>query len=485
MKFTSFQVAAFCNASYDRNPLHIDTDYARRTQFGRPIVYGVAAVLYALGQWADGRAFRLKSLRAVFRKPLFEGEEYEFVIEDGVDGTVLRFRKGTVDYTVITLQAQLLSELPMGARQLLPPFAPALEAAAHPQTDVHTVDYVMNTAAWSELQAAFRMGPQTMLPQQMATLLWASYHVGMALPGRQALFSELQVSFADTDLRTIKVELSLDKVKFDERFNRFSITASGPAVTSLRIVAFARPLPVDFPLATMPRFAEGALPLHGKVAFISGATRGFGAAMARICALAGARLALNYRGDAAAAQALLTELHAHGSEATAFAADISDPTAVAEMATAIAAQFGQLDLIVNNAAPPIRDLHFTEQDNAELLRFVTQNLCITLETMRQLLPLLAKGGQFLHISTKYLVEPVRGFAHYLTAKAAQEALVQALALEHRDHEFIVARLPRILTDQTNVPFDLVPPRHPGEVAMEAIFALPQQGENNFRVVDLF
>jgi NAD(P)-dependent dehydrogenase (short-subunit alcohol dehydrogenase family) len=140
---------------------------------------------------------------------------------------------------------------------------------------------------------------------------------------------------------------------------------------------------------------------------------------------------------------------------------------------------------VNNAAPPIRDFHFLEQSSADFMQFVQQTLHITLETARQLLPLLSKGGHFLHISTKYLVEPVRGFSHYLTVKAAQEALVQALALEFRDHEFIVARLPRILTDQTNLAFDFDPPMHPGEVARDAILAMLQAHDDNYRAVNLF
>jgi NAD(P)-dependent dehydrogenase (short-subunit alcohol dehydrogenase family) len=117
---------------------------------------------------------------------------------------------------------------------------------------------------------------------------------------------------------------------------------------------------------------------------------------------------------------------------------------------------------------------------------VAQNLSIALETARQLLPLLAKGGQFLHISTQYLAKPVRGFSHYLTAKAAQEILLKALALEFGDHTFIVARLPRILTDQTNLPFDFDPPQHPGEIAKQVILALAQQeGLENYREIHLF
>jgi NAD(P)-dependent dehydrogenase (short-subunit alcohol dehydrogenase family) len=485
MKFTSLHIDAFCAASYDRNPLHIDADYARRTQFGRPVVYGVAAVLYALGQWADGRSFRLENLRAIFRKPLFEGEEYALVIEQGTDSHTLRLRKGTVDYSVITFQAQFLTDAPLENAQLYRAFVPVQEASAQPLVDAMSVYYVMNTGAFPALQRAFQLGPQSMPPHQLATLLWASYHVGMALPGRQALFSELQVTFAPVDLQTAKVELDLDAAGFDERFNRYIITGSGAGVSALRIATFARPLPVDFPLSAMPQYAENATPLADKVVFISGATRGFGAAMARMCALAGAHIALNYRGDRAAADALVQELRAQGTQAEAYAADMADPAAVTAMATAISARFGQLDLIVNNAAPPIRDLQFGEQTNADLTQFVTQNLSITLETARQLLPLLSGSGQFLHISTKYLVEPVRGFAHYLTAKAAQEALIQGLALEYRDVDFVVARLPRILTDQTNLPFDFDPPRHPGEVAMEAILALAGRGNDNFRVVELF
>ncbi len=487
MKFTSHHVDTFCAASHDRNPLHIDAEYAKRTQFGRPVVYGVAAVLYALGQWAAGRSFRLDSLRAIFRKPLFEGEEYTLHIDESADGQVTaKFRKGSVEYSVIIFTAELLIAPPMESGQFYTQFERRSEATDTPITGPTEIYYVMHTGVWADLESAFQLSAGSMQPHQLATLLWASYFVGMALPGRQALFSELQITFAPVDLQTAKVELHLDEANFDDRFNRYVIQGQGPGVSALRITAFARPLPVDFPLSAMPQFADGARPLAGKVVFISGATRGFGAAMARMCARAGASLALNYRGDAAAAEALLAELHAHGSVAAAFPADMSDPIAVTEMATAIAAQFGQIDLIVNNAAPPIRDLQFLEQDNAEILRFVAQNLSITLETARHLLPILAKTGQFLHISTKYLVEPVRGFAHYLTAKAAQEALIQALALENRDPEFIVARLPRILTDQTNLPFDFDPPRHPGEVAMEAIAALERRGGgDNFRVLELF
>lgn len=486
MKFTAAQVSAFCAASHDRNPLHIDPDYARRSQFGKPVVYGLAAVLHALGVWAAGRTFRLQQLRAVFRKPLFEGEEYAVAVQESGSDVIVKFQKGPVDYAVVSFSATEMATHALEYAQLHTPFEPKPSPADAPEAAAHSQRYRMNAEAWPQLAEAFDLHPQAMPMHQSAALLWASYHVGMILPGRQALFSELQMTFTDEYVHSVEIVLELDAADFDERFNRYVLNGRGTGIDSLRIAAFRRPLPVDFPLSAMPAFAEGYLPLQGKVVFISGATRGFGAAMARMAARAGAMLALNYRGDASAADALRTELQAYGAEVEAYAADMADPAAVAQMATAISGRFGNIDLIVNNAAPPIRDLQFLEQDNLHIAQFVQQNLAITLETARHLLPLLSKGGQFLHVSTKYLVEPVRGFAHYLTAKAAQEALVQALSLESRDHEFIVVRLPRILTDQTNLAFDFDPPLHPGEVAREAILSLvDSKQDGNYRVVNLF
>ena len=60
--FTQSQIQAFEDFSYDRNPLHIDADYARRSQFGKPVVYGMAGVLAVLGEWKNKKPFQFESL---------------------------------------------------------------------------------------------------------------------------------------------------------------------------------------------------------------------------------------------------------------------------------------------------------------------------------------------------------------------------------------------------------------------------------------
>jgi NAD(P)-dependent dehydrogenase (short-subunit alcohol dehydrogenase family) len=496
VKFTAAQVGAFFAASRDANPLHRDAQYSHRTQFGRPVVYGMAAVLYALGHWSGGRPFKLKSLKAEFRKPLLLDENYDLTDKSTAGGRRIRFAKGPVDYAVISFAADLVNS-PRASDfvRAASAFVPRDAAADEPQTSARDVHYSVAPDALPELQKAFGVGPDNMPVNQLTALLWASYHVGMEMPGRQALFSELKMEFAVAGDDGDELEIALGSASFDERFNRYTVTGTGniagsgtgngTRIASFSITAYKRPLPVDFTLQDLPRFDGPEPPLHSKIVFISGAARGFGAALARSCFLAGAKLALNYRGDPHLALALRNEIRLAGGEAEIFEGRADDENSMRQLAQAVGAVFGGLDLVVNNAAPPIRELQFLEQDNADVLSFCSQNLAITLETARHLLPLLREGGQFLQISTRYLAVPVRGFAHYLAAKGAQEGLIRGLAEEFPKTEFIVARLPRILTDQTNVPFSFDPAANPGKVAHELILAMKNRGPDNFRLLEMY
>ncbi|MDP9083630.1 MAG: SDR family oxidoreductase [Pseudomonadota bacterium] len=486
MKFTPAHVDAFHRASQDANPLHRDAAYARRSQFGKPVVYGMAAVIYALAQWSAGRPFKLASLRADFKKPLFEGEHYDFQVSQARDGFRCRFGRGPIDYTLVSfVPCAEAPAPPSAAAPELPDieFTPVGIAASAPRVEQREVCF--SAGPCDALQAAFGIGVRSLPGSQLAALLWASYYVGMEMPGRQALFSELRMEYAAEAPAATHIRLRLAEAAFDERFNRYTLSGSGTGIERLSIAAFMRPDPVDFPLSSMRSFSGIVAPLQGRTVFVSGAARGFGAAFARLCALAGARLALNYRGDAAAANALRDELRDAGHEAAVFACDLEDAASVRRMGAEVASAFGGLDLIVNSAAPAIRELQFAEQSDEELLEFVRLNMAITLHTSRYLLPLLREDGQFIHISTKYLATPARGFSHYLAAKSAQEGFIRALAEEHRGVDFVIARLPRILTDQTNLPFSFEPPSDPRAVARKLLESAGERIDSNFRRLDLY
>src|SRR5262249_44621863 len=89
--------------------------------------------------------------------------------------------------------------------------------------------------------------------------------------------------------------------------------------------------------------------LSGKVALVTGASRGIGAATARALADEGANVAISYSASADKAEALVRELEGKGVRAAAFKADQGDPAQVDGLVKSVAKRFGRLDILVNNA----------------------------------------------------------------------------------------------------------------------------------------
>ena len=89
--------------------------------------------------------------------------------------------------------------------------------------------------------------------------------------------------------------------------------------------------------------------IEGKVAFVTGASRGIGRAIALTLAEAGADVAVNYAGNAAAAEEVAAEIRKMGRRALILQGDVSQTEAAAAMLDAVVAEFGRCDILVNNA----------------------------------------------------------------------------------------------------------------------------------------
>lgn len=106
--------------------------------------------------------------------------------------------------------------------------------------------------------------------------------------------------------------------------------------------------------------------MHGKVAVVTGGSRGIGAAIARRLAADGAHVAITYRAAADRADQVVRDVAARGVRGLAVRADLAEPDAPRHVVAAVLAEFGRLDVVVNNAgiAPfgPIRDVTPAELD---------------------------------------------------------------------------------------------------------------------------
>jgi len=89
--------------------------------------------------------------------------------------------------------------------------------------------------------------------------------------------------------------------------------------------------------------------LAGKVAVVTGASKGIGSGIAKALASAGARIAVNYSSDKEGAERVAQEIMHGGGEAIVVGADVSNPADVARLFTAVDVAFGRVDVLVNNA----------------------------------------------------------------------------------------------------------------------------------------
>ena len=165
-----------------------------------------------------------------------------------------------------------------------------------------------------------------------------------------------------------------------------------------------------------------------RVAIVTGASRGIGAAIAERLAKDGFTVLVNYSGDAAPAEALVARIEAAGGHARTAQADVSDPAAVRRLFDAAEVAFGGVDVLINNAGIMALGT-LAEMDDAAFDRLIAVNLKGTFNTLREAANRLRSGGRIVNFSSSVvgLLQPTYGV--YAATKAAVEAMTSILAKE--------------------------------------------------------
>jgi 3-oxoacyl-[acyl-carrier protein] reductase len=175
---------------------------------------------------------------------------------------------------------------------------------------------------------------------------------------------------------------------------------------------------------------------RAKVALVTGGSRGIGAAIVRRLARAGCDVAVNFKSDAQAADALARECSDGGSTVLPFAADVADPDAASALARSVEERFGRLDVVVHGATPPVLESAADDLTYTQVEPFLRTYLGGALSLVGAASPgMQARGfGRFVFLGTAYLFgNPPRRLAAYLTAKHALWGLVRSLAVELGPH----------------------------------------------------
>src|ERR1700686_3347784 len=169
--------------------------------------------------------------------------------------------------------------------------------------------------------------------------------------------------------------------------------------------------------------------LEGKIALITGGSRGIGAAIAKRLAADGASVAITYAKDASAASAMVKAIELDGGKAVAIQADAADAEAVQAAVEKTVATFGQLDVLVNNAGTAIPK-PFEETTLEEMDRVININVRGVFIATQAALKHMKSGGRIILIGScvgERAMTP--GLVPYSATKGAVKMFTQGLSRE--------------------------------------------------------
>jgi NAD(P)-dependent dehydrogenase (short-subunit alcohol dehydrogenase family) len=461
IRHTSEELRQFARVSGDFNPLHTSAAYARRTPWGEPVVFGVLGALRCLALGRPRPQQQLASLSVEFPGAMFAEVSYEARLAE--DGDLMKVRLQDGRKTVLKLTAQFRQRapapLPGAAGQ---PARLRQEAADHAAAALvpgltASAGFTPDPSGLRAFMQQHDLDERGVPAWQVAAIMAQSYVVGMELPGRRALFSSLAIEF-EALAATPAFHLTARVAELDERFSLASIAVdlrpaeAGPLLSSARLSALVRAvLPAPDP-DQLTRLLPVSRRMAERVAVVTGASRGLGAAITRALLSQGCTVLGTYAQSDDEMAALAASTQALPGKLVTCKADAASTEAAVELHRRLTAEHGQLDFLICNASPSLRAFTFEPATLERVNHFIQHSLALTSVPVAHLLPLVeAQRGHVVFISSQAVTAAPKGWSHYVAAKTATEGLLRGVAAECPRVRVSAYRPPRLLTDFTNLP----------------------------------
>jgi 3-oxoacyl-[acyl-carrier protein] reductase len=276
-------------------------------------------------------------------------------------------------------------------------------------------------------------------PNLLAITLFSTL-VGTRLPGNSATFLEFSARL-EGEIETGKPYRLQGIVAHMSRATRIlkaDVSVLGHRgqksenVIQGKVTALVNPAHRIMPTIKDMKSAAADLGIRGKVALITGASRGIGETIAKLLALHGARVVVNYHRGRDDATRIVREIAAEGGEVIAVQADITRPEEVRKMVAEANDRYGPVDILINNAVRDFRPIPFLNLTWDEIQADLDVVARGTFYCCKEVIPqmLASGGGKIINISSVAVDNPPPDQAKYVLAKSALMGLTRSLSIEY-------------------------------------------------------
>jgi NAD(P)-dependent dehydrogenase (short-subunit alcohol dehydrogenase family)/acyl dehydratase len=466
-------VERFAAASGDRNPLHLDPEFAAASAFGTPIAHGALVTVAMLGSLPIETQADVRSLQASFAGAVLPGAPATVSVEQRESNIwELRLRaRGKTLARVATRTGSARAAKRDDSEALATPCRAMRVTPVEADLAELGVGYTLagRYSSGAELSAlAERLGAGALDPRLLEGLAWASYTVGMELPGLHSLLAGFTLALEEQPDGTERDdgpgapraprpgEHRLSVRAYDERTGQLTIAATlgtqpnGDTV-SAQIQCFALP-PTDAPdpaALGLRRAANGDR--DRGLALVAGGSRGFGASLALALLGLGHEVEVAYSSSPTYAAQLQRLAAGERSRLRLTRTDLGDPDEVAALTDKLARRGDPLSGLVLNAALPPLATSLTPHSAEEIPAYVAASLRLVTLPLASLLDLLDEHAWIAFCSSSALTSPPRDWPHYVATKAAIEGLAAWVAATRPSLRTVVVRPPKMRTAMTSTP----------------------------------
>lgn len=468
-------VTKFAALTGDQSLLHSRKEFARRSVYRQQIVHGMLPMAFtALLDFfqIDGFVCSLVELVGQFFNPVFIGDELiltgeivdineedslvkcNYSIEKPQTGTVMS--KGAVTVTFSNTNKR---EKTSGSTQTPSHFASMITEPIHLQNfkleeisknDTDSFPFMVTESAIDSLleilsegigkKDTFDLYPikeRFSFPELLSTMLFST-SVGMCIPGKYATFLKFEmevrkaidmntscfligeVVHKSESTRIIKKGISVHKSG-----NKNDIYLAG------KVAVLVNPHPVKMPTIRQLKESAFDMGIKKKVVLITGASRGLGETTAKLFALHGAKVIVNYFRGKDDAERIVKEVIAEGGEAICLPADVSDPVQVQKMVLEAIEHYGAINVLVNNAVRDFRPVGFSSLTWEDIQKEIDVIIKGAFHCCQAVIPLMLKqsGGKIINMGTLATENPPPNQVKYVISKSGLVGLTRSLARE--------------------------------------------------------
>ena len=434
-KFGEMDLVKFADFSGDFNQIHLDSNYASRTPYEKPIVHGIHLLLYSLEHLTPKVLMPIKSCRVIFNKSVQINQE--ITINWDAHSNLLSINdnnsKVLVSITDICFREQILQKINHK------PLSHQRQEFLPQETDISSlkIDSEILYEYNGNSQLCEVLYPELTKLNSVSTLCEIaklSAFVGMKIPGKYSLFRSINIEMSNFDNTTQTFNIS----SIDKRVGAVSIEYTGFEIKA-QINTFFRPKPIAIPnCSEINQILAVNIKYENKSVLIIGGSRGIGAWASKIFAIYGFSVTLTYNKNYLEAKNIQDDIVSFGGNCSIVKFDVlTSPINLW--------QKDRFEYVLYFATPAIVANYSGVFDSARYYKFRK----FYVETFEKfVVEMSPKCSKFFYPSTMLIDSPELGFEEYIKAKTEGERICERYT-GAKNRRIIVRRLPRLATDQNN------------------------------------